>query len=303
MLTITAAEPTSIEEIQTALSNWFGKKRKGKEPPCTFSRRPNDTGIDVFISHFEDDFKVEVIERCLLFQVKQTRLNLNLERFLLSSAFEGESLCFRINEDPARHNRLLMSVFRQLSETKHPAFCTRILRAVAGLEDDLTTALIEEATAASTDQLVMLEALSSAPWVTELAAKDPILEAKLRGLQIRREMLEKSGGTLTSEGVAKVLQVSRQAVDKRRAANQLLALTQGRRGYSYPSFQFEDGKTIVGLDQVLAKLSALDPWMQLGFFTTPHERLSGETPLNSLRKGKVEDVVRVANGYGEQGAQ
>jgi hypothetical protein len=303
MPTVTAAEPTSIEEIQTALSNWFGKGRKGKELPCTFSRRPNNTGMDVLISHFEDDFKVEVIERCLLFQIKQTRLNLNLERFLITSAFEGESLCLKINEDPARSNRLLMSVFRQLSETKHPAFYTRMLRAVAGLEDDLTTALIEEATAASTDQLVMLEAVGSAPWFTELAAKDPILEAKLRGLQLRQEMLQKSGGTLSSEGVAEVLQISRQAVDKRRGANQLFALTQGRRGYSYPSFQFEDGKTLVGLDRVLANLSELDPWMQLQFFTSTHERLSGKTPLDVLRKGKVEDVVRVASGYGEQGAQ
>jgi hypothetical protein len=301
MLTVNA-EPTSIDEIQTALSKWFGERRKGKEPACTFSRNSNDSGIDVFISHFEDDFKVELIERCLLFQVKKTKLNLNLERFLISSAFAGESLCFKINEDPARNNRLLMTAFRQLSETKHPAFCTRILRVVAGLEDDLTTSLIEAATAAPTDQLVMLQALSSAPWVKELAINDPILEAKLRGLEVRQEMLKKSGGALTSEKVAEVLKISRQAVDKRRAANQLLALSQGRRGYSYPSFQFEDGKTLSGLDQVLAKLNALDPWMQLSFFTTPHERLSGKAPLDVLRKGQIEDVVSFASGYGEQGA-
>ncbi len=303
MLTVTAAEPTSIEEIQSALLDWFGRGHEGKEPSCTFSRRQKDAGLDVFISYFEEDFRVEVVERCLLFQVKQTRLNLNLERFLISSAFEGERLCLKINEDPARSHRLLMSVFRQLSETKHPAFCTRILRAVAGLEDDLTSALIEEATAASTDQLVMLEALSSAPWVAELAAKNPILEAKLRGLQLRQDMLEKSGGAMTSEGVAEVLRISRQAVDKRRAMNQLLALTQGRRGYSYPSFQFEEGKTLAGLDRVLAELGALDPWMQFHFFTSPHERLSNRTPIDVLRTGMVEDVIVAASGYGEQGAQ
>jgi hypothetical protein len=148
----------------------------------------------------------------------------------------------------------------------------------------------------------MLQALSSAPWVKELAINDPVLEAKLRGLELRQEMLKKSGGALTSEKVAEVLKVSRQAVDKRRAANQLLALTQGRRGYSYPIFQFEDGKTLSGLDQVLAKLNALDPWMQLSFFTTPHDRLSGKAPLDVLRQGQIDDVVSVASGYGEQGA-
>jgi len=42
--------------------------------------------------------------------------------------------------------------------------------------------------------------------------------------------------------------------------------------------------------------------MQLRFFTSPHERLGNETPIEALRSGKVNDVVRVAGGYGEQGA-
>ena len=99
-----------------------------------------------------------------------------------------------------------------------------------------------------------------------------------------------------------MLKLSRQAVDKRRAANQLLALTQGRSGYSYPSFQFEDGKTLDGLEEVLRNLSALDPWMQLRIFTSPHERLGGKTPVEALRGGRVNDVVGAASGYGEQGA-
>jgi hypothetical protein len=115
-------------------------------------------------------------------------------------------------------------------------------------------------------------------------------------------MLKTSGGVISSGKVAELLNVSRQAVDKRRAANQLLALTQGRRGYSYPTFQFEDGKTLNGLEEVLRNLRALDPWMQLRFFTSPHERLGNETPIDALRSGKVNDVVRAASGYGEQGA-
>jgi hypothetical protein len=115
-------------------------------------------------------------------------------------------------------------------------------------------------------------------------------------------MLEAAGGALTSGQVAEVLGISRQAVDKRRAANQLLALTQGRRGYSYPSFQFDDGKTIAGLEEVLGQLRELDPWMQLVFFTTPHERLGGQTPLEMLKEGLLDEVKAVARGYGEQGA-
>ena len=85
-------------------------------------------------------------------------------------------------------------------------------------------ALIDEATSAPTDHLVVLEAIRAAPWVAELASDDPIAAAKLRGLKRRRERLKAAGGTLTSEQVGEFLGLSRQAVDKRRASNQLLAL-------------------------------------------------------------------------------
>jgi hypothetical protein len=69
-----------------------------------------------------------------------------------------------------------------------------------------------------------------------------------------------------------------------------------------PGFQFHEGKTLEGLEAVLGTLSALDPWMQLNFFTNPNERLGKSTPIEALRDGKAEDVVRVASAYGEQGA-
>jgi biotin operon repressor len=177
-----------------------------------------------------------------------------------------------------------------------------VLRAVKDLDADLPSTLIDEATAAPTDKLVMVEAITSAPWVSELEDEDPIAAAKLRSFKLRQEMTQKAGGVLSSGKVAEMLGISRQAVDKRRVANQLLAVTQGRRGYSYPSFQFEDGTTLDGVEEVLSNLSAVDPWMQLNFFTTPHERLGNQTPIEALRSGRVVDVVRAASGYGEQGA-
>jgi hypothetical protein len=296
-----SAEPSTIEEVQTTIENWFGTRYKEAKPP--FSLKSSQTSLNVFISHSTHyDLKVEIMERCVLFQVKRTRLNLNLERFLLRSAYEDERLWLRIERDPELENRLLVSILKQFRNTKHPAFCTRMLRAVKDLEADLTSNLINEATAAPTDNLVMLEAFSSAPWVSELAAQDPIVASKLRGFELRQEMLKKAEGVLSSGKVAELLKLSRQAVDKRRVANQLLALTQGKRGYSYPSFQFEDGKTLDGLEEVLKNLSALDPWMQLRFFTSPHERLGDLTPIEALRSGRINDVVRAAIGYGEQGA-
>jgi hypothetical protein len=297
-----SAQPDTVEQVQAEIQNWFGKRSKEKEPPCTFFRNPQESNLRIFISHASEDLQFEMAERCLFFQFKQQRMNLNLEKFLIRTAYKGEKLCLNIDRDPALEYHFLISTLQQFTKTKHPAFYTRILRAVRSLEDDLTNAVIDEATAAPTDHLVMLEALSSAPWVSELTSEDPLVAAKLRGLDLRQQMLKTSGGALSSEKVAEILGISRQAVDKRRASNQLLALTQGRRGYSYPSFQFDEGKTLKGLEDVLGKLCALDPWMQLIFFTRPNERLGGNTPIEALRKGKVDDVASVASGYGEQGA-
>jgi hypothetical protein len=296
-----SAKPSTIEELQTTIENWFDTRYKEAKP--RFSLKAHATGLNVFISRSaHHHLKVEIDERCLLFQVKQTRLNLNLEGFLLSSAYEDEKLCLKIQRDPELEHRLLGSILKEFRNTKHPAFCTRILRAVKDLDTDLTSASIDEATAARTDNLVMLEALTAAPWVSEVAAQDPIVAAKLRGFELRQEMLNQAEGVLSSGKVAELLKLSRQAVDKRRAANQLLALTQGKRGYSYPGFQFADGKTLHGLEETLRNLSALDPWMQLRFFISPHERLGNKTPIEGLRSGRVNDVVRTASGYGEQGA-
>jgi hypothetical protein len=234
--------------------------------------------------------------------MKDTRLKLNLAKFHVSTEVEGDKFCLNIEPDPEPEHRFLSWALRGIAETKHPAFQSRILRAFINLERSLPGTTIEQATGAPTDFLVALEALSSAPGTSQLMADDPLLAAKIRGVKRKKQMLEISGGALSSEQAAEVLGISRQAVDKRRSSNQLLALTQGRRGYSYPSFQFEDGKTIRGLEETLAQLKSLDPWMQMVFFTSPNERLGGKTPIESLQNGLVEEVARVASGYGEQGA-
>lgn len=139
--------------------------------------------------------------------------------------------------------------------------------------------------------------------VSELEEEDPLAAAKLRGMKRRKEMVKAAGGTMTSEQVAEALNLSRQAVDKRRTSNQLLALTQGKRGYSYPSFQFHEGKTLDGFEHVLKSLNALDSWMQLNFFTSPDEQLEGKSPIEALQQGKINEVARIASTYGEQGAR
>ena len=115
-------------------------------------------------------------------------------------------------------------------------------------------------------------------------------------------MLKESGGVLSGAQVARILDISRQAVDKRRKQGQLIGLTQGKRGYAYPAWQFEGGKMLAHLTKLLDALRTHDAWMQLAFFINGNDRLNGRSLLELLRAGELEPVLRAAESYGEQGA-
>jgi hypothetical protein len=294
-------QPKTLDEIRASIQKHLGDPG-GKKPIYAFEL-PADTSKGLcFVSYATNGLRYEMLQDRLQIVAKSWRLHLNLEPFSVRAEFAKDKFCLWVESHPDAGQRHFSSVLRELATTKHPGFYARILRAYQRLENDLPATLIDEATAAPTDYLVAVEALSAAPEITQLIADDPFIAAKFRGLKRKRQMLEAAGGALTSEQVAEVLGISRQAVDKRRASKQLLALTQGRRGYSYPSFQFEDGTTLGGLEDVLGQLSDLDPWMQMVFFTSPNERLGKQTPLEKLKQGFADEVKAVAGGYGEQGA-
>jgi hypothetical protein len=293
--------PSTLEQFQSSIVECFGTVSKGARSPFKFTRAPKSVQLSL-IPHSKVDVKLEMKDQYVLIQVKDRRLTMNLEGFLVTTAVQGQTLCLNIKKDPRPLHRLLYTAWRGVAETKHPVFVSRLLRFVRDLEEDLPNTRIDEASAARTDFEVILDALNASPKIGELVAEDPFAAAKLRGLKRKQQMLEQAGGTFSSEEVAKAIGISRQAVDKRRLSNQLLALTQGKRGYGYPRFQFEDGKTLKGLEEVLSQLKTLDPWMQLIFFATPNERLRGTTPIEALRQGDSELVIEAARGYGEQGA-
>jgi len=153
---------------------------------------------------------------------------------------------------------------------------------------------------AGTDQLI--EVLRQPESLHLFHSEDPLAAARLRGVQIKLELLYEDGDPLTSEHVAELLRITRQAVDKRRSKHQLLAITTGRRGYLYPLVQFQDQGVIPGLDRVLQALKDFSPWTQLMFLKSGDIRLAGKTPLECLKAGEVDQVVWAAQHYGKQGA-
>jgi hypothetical protein len=192
---------------------------------------------------------------------------------------------------------------RTASETlEKGAFTSRVLNALARVVSEADEQWLLAATGAASDFDVLLQILER-PDVLPMLDDGPLASAKLRGLRLRESLLNAEGGIVSSTGAADILGISRQAVDKRRKAGRLIGLSLGRRGYAYPVWQFDPKSgTLPGLEDVLAALEGLDPWMQAAFILNPSVRLDGATPLQSLRQGEVESVLVAAQAFGEQGA-
>jgi hypothetical protein len=96
------------------------------------------------------------------------------------------------------------------------------------------------------------------------------------------------------------LRITRQAVDKRRKERKLLGVELGKKGFRYPAWQIG----LPHLEEVLEALGDRDSWEQIAFFLNPSALLEDRTPREILQEGKhnIDDVLRAASVYGEQGA-
>ena len=106
----------------------------------------------------------------------------------------------------------------------------------------------------------MLAALQTPEALSLLAERDPLAKAKIRGLKLKQQLIETEGGCASSEEIAKMLGISRQAINHRRQRGKLIGLSKGKGKYLYPLWQFTDtGNTLLGLEDVLEKLQDFDP--------------------------------------------
>jgi Helix-turn-helix domain len=209
------------------------------------------------------------------------------------------AFCDAVERMPQASANLLMPVMTEILDKEGDAaiFLSRGIRALVEL---LEQANLPEAVAASSDYNLLLNVLQQPGVIPLLVAKDPLAKAKIRGILAKPQLLEAEGGCLSSDEAARLLGISREAVNKRRQQGKLIGLPAGR-SYRYPVWQFQDGKTLTGLETVLQAIKVQDPWMQVAWMLNSNLRL-GQRPLDALRSGEIEPVEQVAFLYGEQGA-
>jgi biotin operon repressor len=301
---LTTFHPQSLDEIPQAFEDWWLKYHRHVQSRIQFLRRRKSENLLVLRSSSDRDIRLWVQENELSCELAGRKFHLVLKDFDVSTKLNDGFVLCEIKLRHASHGPLKES-FSAVENTKNPIFFSRGINALAELEQELPKQRIDEASAASTDYMVLLKALTEPSVATQLASKDPLAAARLRGVERQQGILKESGGVLSGAQVAKILGISRQAVDKRRKQGQLIGLTQGKRGYAYPAWQFEGGRTRAHLEKVLEALRSHDPWMQLAFFVNGNDRLNGKSPLELLRitgTGELDPILQAAASYGEQGA-
>lgn len=172
------------------------------------------------------------------------------------------------------------------------SFISHVLNLLVDVTDSIE---VTPALSGRADQVALDKLLEHPDLLAGLQVADPLAPARLRGLAVKRRLLDMEGGAISSQQIAALLGISRQAVDKRRRRGTLIGLDLGRRGYVYPVWQVD----LPGLPEVLATLEELSPWAQAGFFLAPNAWLADRTPLAALRTGEMDAVRSAARLYGE----
>jgi hypothetical protein len=296
----TTLRPKSLDEIQEAFTIRLGKHSFEPGCPLRFSRSSKTGETLVMHARPAHGLRLQYRDKELSCEFAGKMLLLELADFEVNSELVDEGFLYEFSlRDSSREP--LQEKLTAAQNTKHPIFYTRALNALNGLEQALPAESIEAASSAPTDYQVLVEALQTPIVMEELSKIDPLAAAKLRGMVRQHQLVNKYGGAIRVEEVAQLLGITRQGVDKRRREGRLIGLTQGRRGYAYPTWQFERGGTLTHLETVLGALQKHDPWMQLSFFVNPNAHLSESSPLEVLREGHLDPVLRAAATFGEQG--
>ncbi|MCG2841290.1 hypothetical protein L6Q21_09885 [Sandaracinobacter sp. RS1-74] len=124
---------------------------------------------------------------------------------------------------------------------------------------------------------------------------EPAAMARLDKLTVTDETDEWAASELLGAGdITARLGVTRTTLDNWRRAHKILAFRKGIRNFVYPLRQFERKGPVGGLDKVRAHFD--DDETAWEWLVTPNRFTGGIEPVEWLRKGKVEDVTRAAEG-------
>lgn len=125
-----------------------------------------------------------------------------------------------------------------------------------------------------------------------------LVDAKSSALRARIELVGRRE-LLPPSNLRDLLGITRQALNKALHANRIFALEVSGENF-YPAFYGDARLDRRKVERVTKALGDLSGWSKWQFFTTPKGSLGGLTPLEALRKGRVSETLRAADGFAER---
>lgn len=179
----------------------------------------------------------------------------------------------------------------------------RVTRAVADLLLKTEPRDVLDVLGESQDVEVLLGLLEHHRGVSAaIDPSEPTLAERLTTVRIQGELLEAAGGTLSVSEAASLLGIQDESVRQRIRRGTLLGLRFRGPEYHLPSRQFEGGRVLQGLGDVLKAMPVRDAWTQLGDLIEPLTALGDERSLLDLvREGETAYAVELASRMHETG--
>lgn len=181
------------------------------------------------------------------------------------------------------------------------AFLDRAISVIERIASTIDELRLKAALDAGSDSAVLtaLGLIQDPTAPTSSSAADPLMAARTRGEQAKRDILAAQGEMLSADGVAARLGNDVAEVERRRHDGLLVALPLPSGAWAFPAWQFADGELLPGLEDVLRSLPAPGPWSRILFLQSGDPYLNRETPLELIRRGEIEPVRRLAAAYDE----
>ncbi|WP_157266380.1 hypothetical protein [Azohydromonas aeria] len=117
----------------------------------------------------------------------------------------------------------------------------------------------------------------------------PLLEGSLA----KRQQRLAAGDMVSTEEAAQITGTSRFTVNTWIDKGRAIGLSQSKRGYRMPRWQFEPAMWDA-LPKVSQALGTVEGWAILAFLETPHGGLDGRTPRQAIEQGQALRVLEIA---------
>lgn len=102
---------------------------------------------------------------------------------------------------------------------------------------------------------------------------------------------------ISTDEAAQLVQATRVTINAWIAKGRAIGLTQTKRGFRLPRWQFEPSMWDT-LPRLSAALGTAEGWAILSFLETPHGALNGIAPRQAIEQGHMDRVIKIAEHEG-----